>query len=87
MADKTVVILHHAPITLRVDEMVPGELGIPAARQKFEFTLAEGRNEVDAEMWKAWFEQNKAGPLVTGGIISVEEQDKSHGEPEQSPQA
>jgi hypothetical protein len=64
---KTIVHLRHAPLTLRVDEMIEGPLGIREAKLKAEIPLIEGRNEVDADAWAAWLEQNKAGPLVTQG--------------------
>jgi hypothetical protein len=72
-----VVFLHHAPMTLRVDEMVAGEMGIKVARQKYAIELATGRNEIDAGQWAEWLEQNKTGSLVAGGIVAVEE-DQNH---------
>lgn len=73
MADKIVVHLNSHPITLRVDEIVAGEMGIKVAKAKREFTLERGRNEIDADAWNEWFEQNKNGPLVTSGILKTEE--------------
>ena len=78
---KVAIHLNHDPVTLRVDEMVPGEMGIPCAKEKFSFELRRGRNEVDAAQWAEWYEQNKAGPLVTGGIVTLEpeqEQEPQH---------
>ena len=76
---KVAVHLNHAALTLRVDKMVEGELGIKVAKQVAEIPLVLGRNEVDADVWKAWHDQNKEGPLVKGGIISVEKQETSDG--------
>ena len=69
---KTIVHLLAAPLVLRVEEMVDGEVG-KVAKLKGEIPLARGRNEVDAEDFKAWFEMNKDGPLVKNRIIKTEE--------------
>lgn len=69
---KKIVQLHHAPLVLRIDEMVKGDGGIETARQVGEIALERGANEVDADLWDRWFEQNKDGPLVTGGIVAEE---------------
>lgn len=71
---KTVVHLHTAPLVLRVEEMVDGEVG-KVAKLKTEIPLARGRNEVDAEDFKAWLKMNKDGPLVKNHIIIEEPKD------------
>jgi hypothetical protein len=72
MADKIVVHLDGPRITLRVDEMIDGEIE-KRARLKCEIPLNVGRNEVDADVWKEWLEMHKDSPLVTSGILKTEE--------------
>lgn len=68
---KTIVHLHAAPLVLRVEEMVDGEVG-KVAKLKTEIPLVRGRNEVDAEDFKVWLEMNKDGPFVKNHIIIEE---------------
>ena len=68
----TIVHLDSAPLVLRVEEMVDGEVG-KVAKLKGEIPLKRGRNEVDAEDFKVWLEMNKDGPLVKNRNIKTEE--------------
>lgn len=52
-------------VELRLHELVEREPGIKTARRIGEpAVLRPGRNEVDAEWWRAWSEQNKDGLAV-----------------------
>ena len=53
------------PVELRLHELVEREPGIKTARRIGEpAVLRPGRNEVDAEFWRAWSEQHKGGLAV-----------------------
>ena len=86
-AERKTVKIHYngAPITLRIDEMVEGEMGIRTARQTGQIDLLPGDNEVDAERWAAWLAANKENPLVTGShVFEATKEDAEHGESSRS---
>ncbi len=78
---ETVTVHCHLPhaIALHVDEMHDREhgsysinpTGVPTAKRGEAVELRPGRNEVDAEFWRAWSEQSKGTPLA--GAFSAEE--------------
>jgi hypothetical protein len=82
-----IVHLNHDPIVLRTEERVRGEGGIETFKQIGEIALQRGRNEVDAAAWDLWYAgSGEASPLITTGLLHVEEQkDEKYGDHSEEP--
>jgi len=72
-------------IELHVDEMFDGESGaysinpgdLKTAKRKGDAVeLRPGRNEIDADFWREWAEQNKDGGFLISGSLRAEEERK-----------
>lgn len=62
-------------ISLHIDEFVEGPMGIKTARPKGDaVVLKEGDNEVSAEFWRAWSEQQKDMGLL--GLKEIDDAEK-----------
>lgn len=59
-------------LTLRLYEFKPDEAGIPVACRKGEpVELACGDNEVPADFWRSWLEQNPDSSLIAHGALRI----------------
>lgn len=74
------VTFDHDPVTLRVDEMVAGEIqGSKVSKFIGDIPLVRGVNKIDADLWAKWLESNKDGPIAA--LIREEKNDGKTEEP------
>lgn len=80
MATVAVFLRGFPRLSIRLYEMVEDvqNTGIMVARKRGDaVVLSEGRNDIDAEFWHRWREQNKASDLVMRSIITDDETTES----------
>lgn len=72
---KTVSVACDIPngITLHLEEMVEGPMGIKTARRVGDsVTLRQGSNDgVDTSFWDAWLKMHEKDPIVVQGAVRV----------------
>lgn len=72
---KTVSVACDIPngITLQLEEMVEGPMGIKTARRVGDpVTLRQGSNDgVDTAFWDAWLKMHEKDPIVVQGAVRI----------------